>query len=103
MEPTVYEGATADLADAAVPAGRHPRAGVAGGGATARFQSLGSGQQLKVGALGLITLVVGVAVLSLTIAMIVGAVDFRVLSALDSWMIAGYLGRAFLKAWIEGS
>ena len=126
LEPTVYEGATAELADAAVPvqsridlpardpaeipqpetvagpAGRHPRSGVAGSGVVARFRSLSSGQQLKVGALGLITLVVGVAVLSLTIAMIVGAVDFRVLSALGSWMIAGYLGRAFLKAWNEG-
>jgi len=54
---------------------------------------------LKVGALGLVTVVVGAAALGLTIGMLVGAVGFRPLPAIGSWMTVGYLGRAFLKAW----
>ncbi|WP_326551645.1 M16 family metallopeptidase [Micromonospora sp. NBC_01813] len=123
LEPTVYQGATAELADAAIPAqlrvdmpardpqeipqpetadgspGRYTQAGATAGGAIDRFRGLSGGQKLKVGALGLVTVVVGAAALGLTIALLVGAVGFRPLPAIGSWMTVGYLGRAFLKAW----
>jgi hypothetical protein len=123
LEPTVYQGATAEPVDAAIPAqlrvdlpardpqdipqpgtaggspGRYTQAGATAGGAIDRFRGLSGGQKLKVGALGLVTVVVGAAALGLTIGMLVGAVGFRPLPAIGSWMTVGYLGRAFLKAW----
>lgn len=55
--------------------------------------------RLQVGALGLVALVVGLSALGVTVAMIVGAVQFRLLPAIGSWIIAGYLGRTFLTKW----
>jgi hypothetical protein len=46
-----------------------------------------------------LAVVVRAAAQGLAIAMVVGAVGFRRLAALSVWMMVGYLGRAFRKAW----
>ncbi|WP_144022435.1 M16 family metallopeptidase [Asanoa hainanensis] len=54
---------------------------------------------LRVAALGLVTLVVGGAALAYTVAMIAGVAQVRVLGLLGGWLVAGWVGRAFLRAW----
>ena len=110
IEPTLYRGSTALSIDAQVPPGVRvdlpardpdqipspetsaPSTGTAAGGRI-------SANRLQVGALGLVTLVVGALALGVTVAMIIGAMDFRLLPAIGAWIITGYLGRAFLGKW----
>jgi hypothetical protein len=111
IEPTLYKGATALNIDAQIPPGirvdlpardpdriprpetaRPPAAASAAGGRI-------TPNRLQVGALGLVTLVVGALALGVTVAMIIGAMDFRLLPAIGAWIITGYLGRAFLGKW----
>ncbi|GIF62940.1 hypothetical protein Ais01nite_09750 [Asanoa ishikariensis] len=54
---------------------------------------------LRVGALGLVTVVVGGAALAYTVGMIAGVAQVRVLGLIGGWLIAGWVGRAFLRAW----
>ncbi|MDG4763995.1 insulinase family protein [Solwaraspora sp. WMMD406] len=123
LEPTIYRGATAQLVDAAVPAAlrvdlpaRDPQeipqpatvgppgpATAGGGGVIARFRRLRTSQQAKIAGIGLVTVVVGGTALVVTIGMLTGAIGFRLLPAIGSWMIAGYLGRALVKAWEEAN
>ncbi|MFI6761706.1 insulinase family protein [Micromonospora sp. NPDC050417] len=110
IEPTLYRGATAVNIDAQVPAGvrvdlpaRDPGQIPSPETVTAAPVTAAGGRitpnRLQVGALGLVALVVGALALGVTVAMIVGAVEFRLLPAIGSWIIAGYLGRAFLAKW----
>ncbi|WP_147315694.1 peptidase M16 family protein [Asanoa ferruginea] len=55
---------------------------------------------LRLGALGLVTAVVGGAALAYTVGMVFGLVaQVRVLGVIGGWVIAGWFGRAFLRAW----
>ncbi|WP_239091075.1 insulinase family protein [Asanoa iriomotensis] len=54
---------------------------------------------LRLAALGLLTAVVGGAALTYTIGMIVGFADARVIGLIGGWLIAGWFGRSFLRAW----
>ncbi|MGW4463958.1 M16 family metallopeptidase [Micromonospora sp. NPDC004704] len=111
IEPTLYRGAEALDIDDRVPAelrvdlpARDPEQIPRPGTAASSTGAVSAGgrvtaNRLQAGALGLVTLVVGAVALGVTIAMIVGAMEFRLLPAIGAWIITGYLGRIFLAKW----
>jgi zinc protease len=55
--------------------------------------------RITVGVLAILTAVMGVAALVVSIGMAIGAFEPRVLGIIGIWIIAGWLGRTFLKEW----
>jgi hypothetical protein len=106
-----YADLNAALIDRRVPAGLlvslpgvapspAPGVGALSVGRLASFLRLLTPAWLRLGALGLVTAVVGGAVLAYTLAMVFGLLDeVRLLSVIGGWLIAGWFGRAFLRAW----
>ncbi|MEV0717070.1 insulinase family protein [Asanoa sp. NPDC050611] len=106
VDPDAYPNLNVDAIDRHVPAevvvrmpGHAPApAPQTGPLATVRRWRLGPAW-LRLGALGLVTAAVGGAALAYTIGMIVGIAQARVVGIIGGWLIAGWLGRSFLRAW----
>lgn len=114
VEPTLYQGVATQLVDEAVstqirvdlPARApedipQPPTATQRYNLIRRFNSFSIREKVKVATLGCVAAVFGGLAATVTIAMMVGAMEMRVLRTIGSWMIAGYLIRAFIKSWRE--